>query len=216
MLIGLLAALLACAGYGTSSVLQAYGARRAAAAAHARGAGRQRTATGGPTMTSTVAAALTPWFVIGTCLDLIGFAGGVVAARLIPLFLSQTIISANLVVTALLGALVLSIRLHGRDWAAIATVLLALLAVGLAAGPGGSTYAPPAGHWAVLFGAGLVLVCGQLIVRRLGSGGAIVAGLVAGLLFGALCCWPIPRPGRSCWPARAGSTCTRWPCNWAR
>jgi hypothetical protein len=35
---------------------------------------------------------------------------------LIPLFLSQTIISANLVVTPVLGVAVLGVHLHGRDW----------------------------------------------------------------------------------------------------
>lgn len=37
-----------------------------------------------------------------------------------------------------------------------------------------------------MLGAAGALACGQLIVRRLGSRGAVAAGLVAGLLFGAL------------------------------
>ena len=64
---------------------------------------RQRsevTATGAPTLRSTIHAALTPTFVAGMVLDIVGFLGSIVSARLIPLFLSQTIISANLVVTA--------------------------------------------------------------------------------------------------------------------
>jgi len=186
MLTGLLAALIACLGYGVSSVLQAYGARRSAAAAQARGATGQVTATGAPTVASTMAAALTVWFVVGSCLDVIGFVGGSVSARLIPLFLSQTIISANLIVTAVLGIAVLGIRLHSRDWAAIATVILALVALGVAAGHEGGGDADPAMHWGILVASVLVLVLGQLVVRRLGSGGAVAAGLVAGLLFGAL------------------------------
>ncbi len=186
MLTGLLAALIACLGYGVSSVLQAYGARRSAAAAQARGATGQVTATGAPTVASTMAAALTVWFVIGSCLDVIGFVGGSVSARLIPLFLSQTIISANLIVTAVLGIAVLGIRLHSRDWAAITTVILALVALGVVAGHEGGGAADPAMHWGILVASVLVLVLGQLVVRRLGSGGAVAAGLVAGLLFGAL------------------------------
>lgn len=186
MLIGLLAAIVAAIGYGTSSVLQAYGAQRAAAAAEARGATNHRTATGGPTLTSTIAAALTIWFVIGTCLDVISFVAGVIAARQLPLFLSQTIINADLVVTALLGVLVLRIGLRRRDWMAISGLLIALVAVGAVAGGSGGNYAAPAGHWAVFLGSVLVLVCGQLVVRRLGSGGAVAAGLVSGLVFGAL------------------------------
>lgn len=81
MFIGLLAAIVAAFGYGTSSVLQAYGAQRAAAAAEARGTTNHRTATGGSTLTSTIAAALTIWFVIGTCLDVDSFVAAVIAAR---------------------------------------------------------------------------------------------------------------------------------------
>ena len=79
MLTGLLTALVACLGYGVSSVLQAYGARRSAGRARARGATGQRTAAGAPTMASTIPAALTVWFVIGTGLDVLGFVGGAVA-----------------------------------------------------------------------------------------------------------------------------------------
>lgn len=73
----------------------------------------------GPSLKSTVAAALTPAFIAGMVLDLVGFAGSLVSARLIPLFLSQTIMSANLVVTAVLGIAVLGVRLQRRDWLAI-------------------------------------------------------------------------------------------------
>ena len=186
MLTGLLAALVASVTYGTSSVLQAYGARRSAAAARARGATGQFTATGAPTMISTVAAVLTLWFIIGSVLDIIGFAGGAVAARLLPLFLCQTIISANLIVTALLGTVVLGIRLHGRDWAAIATVILALVALSFSAGSEGHGDGNPATHWGLLIACAGILLLGLLTVRRMGSAGAIAAGLIAGLLFGGL------------------------------
>jgi drug/metabolite transporter (DMT)-like permease len=186
MLTGLLAALVACLGYGVSSVLQAYGARRSAARARARGATGQLTAAGAPTMASTIAAALTVWFVIGTGLDVVGFLGGAVAARLLPLFLCQTILSANLIVTAVLGVVVLGVRLRLRDWLAIATVITALVVLGAVAGHQGSGRVAPGGHWAVLLGSALVLFVGLLVVRRLGSAGAVTAGFVAGLLFGGL------------------------------
>ncbi|GAA5046705.1 hypothetical protein [Nocardia callitridis] len=186
MLIGLFAALLACLAYGVASVLQAYGARRSAAAALARGDGGQTTETGAPTAGSTVAAVLTVWFIIGTVLDIAGFAGNAVSARLIPLFLSQTIMSANLIVTAMLGARVLGIRLYRRDWVAILGVIGALAALGIAAGNEGGGSDDPVLHWGVLLVSMLLFVVAQLIVRRLGSRGAVAAGLAAGLLFGAL------------------------------
>lgn len=186
MLIGLLAAVLACLSYGVSSVLQAYGSRRSAAKATAQGATNRVTATGGPTLAATVAAGMTLAFIIGTILDVVGFAGVAVSARLIPLFLSQTIISANLVVTAVLGIVILGIPLHRRDWVAILTVIAALAALGVAAGHEGGSTDNAAVHWGVLIGAAVVLLVGLLVVRRLGARGAVVAGLVSGLLFGFL------------------------------
>ena len=75
MIIGVVAALLACFGYGVSSVLQAYGARRSAAAARDRGAIGHVTATGGPTLLSTIHAALTVAFIVGIVLDVVGSGG---------------------------------------------------------------------------------------------------------------------------------------------
>src|SRR6478736_5799495 len=134
MLIGLMAAALACVGYGTASVLQAYGARSSEVVAAGHAQRTEVTATGAPTLGSTISAALTPTFIAGMVLDIVGFLGSIVSARLIPLFLSQTIISANLVVTAVLGVLILGVRLRGRDWMAIATVIVSLLVLGLTAG----------------------------------------------------------------------------------
>ncbi|MFG1793204.1 hypothetical protein [Nocardia sp. NPDC049149] len=186
MLIGLFAALLACVGYGVGSVLQAYAARRSAAAAQERGEVGQLTETGAPTVASTVAAVLTAAFIVGSVLDVVGFVGNAVSARLIPLFLSQTIMSANLIVTAVLGIFVLGIRLHLRDWVAICSVVLALAALGGAAGHEGGGSDDPVLHWGVLVASLLLFGVSQLVVRRLGSRGAVAAGLAAGMLFGAL------------------------------
>lgn len=185
MLIGLVAAVLACLAYGVSSVLQTYGARQSAAAAAGTGERGYRTATGGPTLRSTGAAALTGAFLVGTVLDVAGFAGSGVAARLVPLFLCQTIISANLIVTALLGTVVLGIRLRPRDWIAMSVVIASLCALGLASNEAGGA-SDRWIHRAVLAAAVVVLVLGLALVRRLGSRAAVPAGLVAGLLFGVL------------------------------
>ena len=100
-------------------------------------------------LSATVAAALTPTFICGMVLDVVGFVGSVVAARLIPLFLSQTIMSANLVVTAILGVVVLGVRLRPRDVVAIVVVVGSLCVLGLTAGHTGGDDAPPAVHWGV-------------------------------------------------------------------
>lgn len=186
MLIGLVAALVACFGYGTASVLQAYGARSAAAKDAARGTAGSTTATGAPSLAATVRAALTPAFLVGMALDGLGFVGSVVSARLIPLFLSQTIMSANLVVTAVLGVIVLKVRLRVRDWVAIATVVLSLCVLGLTSGHIGEDVPGAAVHWGVLAFAVALVGIGLGLVHLLGARGAVAAGLVAGVLFGAM------------------------------
>ena len=186
MLIGLAAALVACFGYGTASVLQAYGARSAAAKDAARGMVGATTATGAPSLGATIRAALTPAFLAGMVLDGLGFLGSVVSARLIPLFLSQTIMSANLVVTAVLGVLVLKVRLQIRDWVAIATVVVSLCVLGFTSGHIGEDVPSSAVHWAVLAFSIAMVGLGLGLIHVLGARGAVAAGLVAGVLFGAM------------------------------
>lgn len=174
MLIGVAAALLACVGYGTASVLQSYAA------------GRSGAAESGPTLRSTITAMIAPIFIAGMALDLLGFAGSLVSARLIPLFLSQTIMSANLVVTAVLSIFVLHVRLHRRDWTAIAIVLVALCILGATAGPLGDRDPGAVMHWGVLMGSAIILGLGVGLVRLLGRNAAVPAGLIAGVLYGAM------------------------------
>ncbi|MFJ9521583.1 hypothetical protein ACIRPK_25415 [Kitasatospora sp. NPDC101801] len=187
MILGLVTAVAASACYGIGSVLQAVGSRRSAreeAAANGRSAGV--TEHGGPNLSSTAKAAVTWEFILGTVLDLIGFGLGALAARLLPLFLSQTIISANLVVTAVLSIKLLGIRLKRPEWASIAILCAALVLLAVAAGPEGGHHAAMAVHWWLLGASIAIIGGGALIVRLLGASGAIVAGLLSGLGFGAL------------------------------
>ncbi|MEZ0049999.1 drug/metabolite transporter (DMT)-like permease [Mycobacterium sp. MAA66] len=181
MLIGIAAALLACFSYGTASVLQSYGARKSAIAPD-----HTVTAGGGPTLHSTAAAMMTPTFVAGMALDGLGFVGTLVSARLIPLFLSQTIMSANLVVTAVLSTVVLRVRLKSRDWVAIAMVLAALCVLGFTTGRLGESHPHVGMHWGVLLVSLIILAVGVVLVRALGSWAAVGAGLIAGVLYGAM------------------------------
>jgi hypothetical protein len=144
------------------------------------------TTTGGPTLRATVGAALTPAFVAGMALDVIGFGGSLVSARLIPLFLSQTIISANLVITAVLGVAILGVRLRTRDWVAISTVVVSLCVLGLTAGHRGEEALSPGLHWGLLALSVLILAGGAGLIRFLGARAAVPAGLIAGVLFGAM------------------------------
>ncbi len=175
MLIGVIAALVACFSYGTASVLQSRAARQ-----------EGESAVAAPTFRSTMSAILAPLFLAGMLLDGLGFLGSLVSARLIPLFLSQTIMSANLAVTAVLSVLVLGVRLRTRDWTAIAIVLAALCVLGFSAGELGTEVPGRHMHWSVLAAAVLIFVFGVVLVRVLGTKAAVPAGLIAGILYGAM------------------------------
>ncbi|MFC5666959.1 hypothetical protein ACFP3U_28850 [Kitasatospora misakiensis] len=187
MIIGLVTAVAASACYGTGSVLQAVGSRRSAREEAAKGgASTGTTEHGGPSLSSTAKAAVTWEFILGTVLDFIGFGLGALAARLLPLFLSQTIISANLVITAVLSIKLLGIRLKQLEWASIGVLCSALVLLAVSAGPEGGHHAAMPFHWWLLGITTVLLVGGSLLVRRMGANGAIVAGLLSGLGFGAL------------------------------
>ncbi|UNO39692.1 hypothetical protein [Streptomyces sp. MST-110588] len=186
MIIGLLTAVAASACYGTGSVLQAVGSRKSARREAAASSTTGFTQHGGPSLSSTAKAAVTWEFMVGTVLDFIGFALGALAARLLPLFLSQTVISANLVITAVLSIKLLGIKLTRPEWASIAVVCSALVLLATAAGPEGSGHTPISTHWWLLIVSIVLMAGGTVIVRLMGSRAAILAGLLSGLGFGAL------------------------------
>ncbi|MEU4352546.1 hypothetical protein [Streptomyces sp. NPDC023838] len=183
MLLGLLTAIAASICYGTGSVLQAVGSRKSA---RREAAATARTQHGGPSLSSTAKAAMTWEFMVGTVLDFVGFGLGALAARLLPLFLSQTVISANLVITAVLSVKLLGIRLSRAEWGSIAVVCSALVLLATAAGAEGSGHTSLATHWWLLVVSVLLMGGGAVAVRLLGARAAIVAGLLSGLGFGAL------------------------------
>lgn len=185
--IGVIAACLAAVSYGMSTVLRALGARRVATENRESGHEAESTnSAGGPSLQSTMSTLVDPAFIMGTMMVVVGFAGGAIAARFLPLFLSQTIVSANLVVTALLGTIMLNIALHTRDWIAIWLVVLSLCLLGISSAPHTGRGGSPAFHWE-LFIATLGLCAIALGgVYRAGKHAGIVGGASAGLLFGVI------------------------------
>ncbi|GAC53665.1 MULTISPECIES: DMT family transporter [Gordonia] len=184
--VGVIAACLAAVAYGMSTVLRALGARRVAATAAEEGKGIT-TGTGAPTISSTMSTFVDPAFILGTTMVVIGFAGGSLAARFLPLFLSQTIVSANLVVTALLGTIILNIALHTREWVAIWLVVMSLCLLGVSSSHHTGGGEEIGFHWG-LFLVTLALCAFALVgVYNLGSAAAAIAGgAAAGLLFGII------------------------------
>ncbi|UQI47632.1 hypothetical protein M1P56_26435 [Streptomyces sp. HU2014] len=186
MIIGLLTAVAASACYGTGSVLQAVGSRKSARREAAAASTTGTTQHGGPSLSSTAKAAVTWEFMVGTVLDFVGFALGALAARMLPLFLSQTVISANLIVTALLSIKLLGIRLTRKEWMSIGVVCSALVLLATAAGHEGSGEAARSTHWWLLIISVVLMGGGWVAVHFLGSKAAILAGLLSGLGFGAI------------------------------
>ncbi|GAA3953897.1 EamA/RhaT family transporter [Gordonia caeni] len=188
--LGIIAAMMAAVAYGMSTVLRALGARRVAVAERAESGDDDQTPLGEssapPTMSSTVATLGDPAFILGTVMVVVGFAGGAVAARFLPLFLAQSIVSANLVVTALVGTFMLNITLHTRDWVAIWLVVLSLCLLGISSSPHTQDHAAMPFHWGLLAAAFAVGAIGLFGVYRHANYAAFVGGFAGGLQFGII------------------------------
>lgn len=185
-LIGVFFASGAAVAYGVSTVLRALGARSAAIEERKTKTPGTVTEHDGPTLTSTVETFRSREFVLGTIFLLVGFAGGAIAARFLPLFLSQTIVSANLIVTALLGAVMLENKLHTRDWVAMMTVIASLLMLALSADHHAGGGEQRSFHWYLFLATAILSVIGCLAAYKLGSRGAILDGALAGVMFGII------------------------------
>lgn len=111
------------------------------------------------------------------------FLGSLVAAQQLPLFLVQTIMTASVAVTALLAALGGG-RLSGRQWAAIAGLMVGIGLLSAAARTGRATD-PSAGFgWIVLASCLLPTVLGAIGSRLRGGASWVTLALAAGLGFG--------------------------------
>ncbi|WP_380281919.1 DMT family transporter [Kitasatospora purpeofusca] len=171
MLLGLTTALVATVCFGFGSVFQAGGAREAPHADRVR--------------VGLLAALLRSWrFLLGTGLDIVGFALSIVALRTLPLFLVQAVTNASLAVTALAAARLLGARLHRADLLGIAAVVVGLTLLALGSGEAGRDRAPPSFHWALLATTVLMLLLTLLLARRNGTAAAVGLGLLAGVGFG--------------------------------
>jgi drug/metabolite transporter (DMT)-like permease len=173
MTLGLLTALASSVCYGVATVLQAVSARAA-----------PYTADVDPRLLLRLSRQVP--FVAGVALDVIGFGLQFLALRLVPLFLVQATMSANLAVTALVAVPVLRVRLGRRDWTAMAMVCLGLALLALSAGPEGHRELHGAARL-ILPACVLVLgVAGFAAGRLPDPARSAVLGAVAGLGFGVV------------------------------
>lgn len=161
VLLSVVAAVVACLGYGFGSVLQSIGARRPAGAT-------------GPT--AFLAIMIQPMYLAGLLADGLGFVGNVVAARQLPLFLVQAVMTGSVAVTAVIAAL-RGARLGRRDWIALGVLAAGLVLLAVTA-RAGSAPAPSTG-WRVLIlaAAGLSALVG--LAGRRGAGRSWMAAAAA-------------------------------------
>lgn len=184
MTAGIVIAVIGSLAFAAAAVLQALGAEQVAQRAAIREE-RRRSAAAHPSLRSTAATMLTVPFLIGFVFDIIGFVATIASARLIPLFLSQTIISARLLATALLAMVFLKVGLTLRDWISGSVIVVSLVLLAVSAGREGVEHAAWM-HWAVLVAGPALIALGVIMMRRLRTHIAAVTGLIAGAVFGVM------------------------------
>lgn len=184
MTTGIIIAVIGSLSFAAAAILQSLGADQVAQRAAIREE-RRTAARAHPSLRSTVATMLTAPFLVGFAFDIVGFVSTILAARLIPLFLSQTIISARLVATALLAMVVLHVSLTRRDWIAGTVVIGSLVLLAVSAGREGVQHGEWI-HWAVLAAGPVLFGVGLLCMRLLRRNIAVATGLIAGFVFGVM------------------------------
>jgi drug/metabolite transporter (DMT)-like permease len=185
MALPLIAAFASAVCYGVASVLQAVAARR--------------TAHGGPVDPRLLIRVLAQGpFLVGIGLDLLGFACQFYALRVLPLYLVQAALAANLAVTAVVAIPVLGLRLSALQWSAVGAVCVGLALLGISAGR--ESTATVRLSWRIgllVIAIGLALI-GVLAAKAPESVRGPMLGLTAGLGFAVLAlsvrCLPDLRP----------------------
>src|SRR6478736_1424095 len=165
LIVSWIAAIVACLGYGTASVLQSVGARRVA------------TANG---VTGVAAILVQAPYLLGLGLDGVAFLANVVALRVLPLFLVQTILSASIGVTAAL-AFARGARFRWLDWTSLGVLAVGLVLLGVSAATEAATSLSSLTDWLIVVSAAIpaaVLLIGlRLPTKPSGLTLAAAAGL---------------------------------------
>jgi drug/metabolite transporter (DMT)-like permease len=124
-------------------------------------------------------------YLLGLAFQAVGFLLAFLARRDLPLFLVQSAVAAALGVTAVLGVLVLKWSLPPAEIALLATLLVGLVAMVLAAEPAPSEPVGTAVMIGLVVTLAVIAVLGLASVRLQGVPGSVVLGLLAGVAFSA-------------------------------
>jgi drug/metabolite transporter (DMT)-like permease len=175
VLVGFLLALGCSVCYGTASVLQAAGTREVEA-----GSGS------GVDAVLLLRAARQWRYLLGVCLDGVGFALQVAALRMVPIYVVAAALAASIAVTGIVAAWMLSAQLSPAEWTAVGVVCVSLVVLALAAGPGHFRRAPAGLGWALLGVVAAVFIAGAAAGRLPDKPRALALGLGAGSGFGVV------------------------------
>jgi hypothetical protein len=167
VIVGLLLALGAAATTGVASVLQALAARRAA----------------GSSPGSVGRLVVSPLYLGGVSLDMLGFVCIVTALHWLPVFLVQCASASSVGVTAIVGRRVLGTVLGRRQVLALGGLGVGLVLLAAAAKAEAATAVARSAQWWLVIGLVPIIAAGAIAMRRLGdrSGGLLAA--LSGLAF---------------------------------
>lgn len=123
-------------------------------------------------------------FIAGIALDLCSFVAATIALRVLPVFLVQAVVAANLAVTAVVAWRVLGTRLRRIEVGAVVAVCLGLAALGLSAAPQSPQRGSTALHFGLLGAVAALVALGMGAARLPARHSAGALGLLAGFAFG--------------------------------
>ena len=123
-------------------------------------------------------------FIAGIGLDLCSFVASAVALRVLPVFLVQAVVAANLAVTALVAWYVLGTRLRRTEVGAVVAVCVGLAVLGVSAAPQSPQHGTTALHFGLLGAVGVIILLAVGASRLPGRWNATALGLLAGFSFG--------------------------------
>ena len=125
-------------------------------------------------------------YVGGLVVDAGAFGLTLVALRRLPVYLVQSVVSANLAVVAVLASLLLGASLGAADWLCVAAVAAGMVVLAASAGAGELGSLSAAGRWSLLVTAVLVTAAAAVLAGRPIAPGGPVLGIFAGLEFGVV------------------------------
>lgn len=123
-------------------------------------------------------------YALGTSLEIIAYVLSLVALRILPLFLVQSLIAASIVVTAIGERLFLHRKLGSRTYVALGIVLAGLISLAISAVPGRAMVSNQTDRILVeILPIPLVLI-GLFFISMRNSASAIMLAVLGGLSFG--------------------------------